>query len=219
MRRIYLDNNSTTPIDPLVSQAMHEAQEQFPANPSSQHAEGRQAKARLRDACDAILRQVGGDPGSHPPDRLILTSGGTESNNLAMRGWIPTSRARVIVSVVEHPSVLQVALLLQAGGCEIAFAPVDSRGIVDLAELANLLEFPTQLVSVQWANHETGIIQPVSEISRLCRARNALFHSDAVQAVGKVPVRFREAGIDALTLAPHKFHGPRGVGCLLIRAG
>ena len=191
-------------------------------NPASQHQLGQRARTELESIRSSMIGQLGGSSRGMQTDTLIFTSGGTESNNLAVTGLAlaNSERAkRVIISPVEHPSVLGVADYLKAHGFEVATVPVDRNGVCELDRLKELLTEPTSLVSVQLANHETGVLQPIREIAKLCRDVGTLIHTDAVQAVGKIPVDFRELGVDALTLTAHKFHGPRGIGGLLVCHG
>jgi cysteine desulfurase len=216
---IYLDHNSTTPISLRVAEAMLECYRAGYLNPSSQHAAGRMARRRLEQSRESLLRLLGANVSGMASDQLLFTSGGTESNNLALTGLMGALPARILVSAIEHPSVLNTAAHLRALGADVKYIPVDSTGRCDLASLESLLQTPTRLVSLMLANNETGILQPVSEASRLCRQAGALFHCDAVQGVGKIPVSFRQLGCDALTFAAHKMNGPRGIGGLLLRHG
>ena len=211
---IYLDHNATTPLDPRVAAAMQEsAADDF--NPSSAHGFGRRAKKRLEDARESILRAVGAEAAA--ADRLIFTSGGTEANNMALRCLAGAVGSRIIVSAIEHPSILVTASHLRSLGHDVQVAPVDPHGVLQLDALEQLLTPKTRLVSVMLANHETGAVQPVAEVVRLCRSRGILVHTDAVQCVGKMQVDFTALGVSALTLAPHKFYGPRGIGGLVCR--
>ncbi len=222
MNSIYLDYNSTTPIDPAVAAAMARCHAAGYVNPASQHQLGQQARTELESIRTSIIRQLGGSFRGMDTDTLIFTSGGTESNNLAVTGLALANSdvaKRVILSPVEHPSVLAVADYLKAHGFQVVTIPVDRQGVCKLDRLRELLAEPTALVSVQLANHETGVLQPVPEIAKLCHDHGALIHTDAVQAVGKIPVNFSQLGVDALTLTAHKFHGPRGIGGLLVRHG
>jgi len=222
MNSIYLDHNSTTPIDPSVAAAMADCYAAGYLNPASQHQQGQRARTELESIRTSIVRQLGGSFSGMETDTLIFTSGGTESNNLAVTGLAMANSdvaKRVVLSPVEHPSVLGVADYLKAHGFDVVTIPVDRNGVCQLDSLKSLLAEPTSLVSVQLANHETGVLQPVSEIAKLCRDQGVLSHTDAVQAVGKIPVDFRQLGVDALTLTAHKFHGPRGIGGLIVRHG
>jgi cysteine desulfurase len=206
--RAYFDHNATCPLKPVAKEAMLAALQQ--GNPSSVHWEGRAARAIVENAREVLARCLG-----VLPPMIVFTSGGTEANNLAIRG---SPVERLIVSSVEHPSVIEAA---RARRLTLEIVPVDGMGVVDLDALDALLgksPLPT-LVSVMLANNETGVIQPVGRVSQICGAHNALIHTDAVQALGKIPVRFPELGADLLTVSSHKLGGPMGVGALVARAG
>lgn len=220
MSSIYLDHNATTPMLPEVIAAMAECARDTPGNPASQHAPGREARRRLEEARETICRLLGAQTSGMATDRLVFTSGGTEANNLALLGLVPQESAHVIVSVIEHPSVLGVAEELARRGHRVSRLRVLPSGVVDLEHLSGLLvepEVQPTLVSVMLANNETGVIQPIAEVARMCERAGAILHTDASQAVGKIPVDFRTLGVAALTFAAHKFHGPPGVGGLLLR--
>ncbi len=212
-----LDHNATTPVHPEVVQAMQEAYEARMGNAASSHGKGRAARRALEEAREGIGRLVGADLEGADPDQVILTSGGTEANNLALRGLAGPSPEQIIISTVEHPSVAGTAECLERSGWDVQRAPVDGYGVLDLTEFARLLSPRTRLVSIMLANNETGVLQPIEDIARLCHAAAVPLHTDAVQAVGKIPVHFRELGVSAMTLTAHKFHGPRGIGALVIR--
>lgn len=232
---IYLDNNSTTPIDPRVIEAMGAAWQDCGANPASQHAAGRKARRMLEDAREGILDLLGAKNGGMDADQLVFTSGGTEANNLALFGLaaltsagtkagvgaLPNPPPRVGVSPLEHPSISSALTELSRRGALFGNCAVTSAGIVDITRWREPPGMTScNLVSIMLANNETGIIQPVAEIASACHMeRGALMHTDAVQAVGKIPVHFRELGADAMTVAPHKFHGPLGIGALIIKHG
>ncbi len=215
--QVYLDHNATTPVDPRVIEAMVEVQRVCFGNPSSQHAVGRAAKQALEEAREAILKLCGGVVHRSPSDRLIFTSGGTEANNLAVRGLCGLPPGRILVSQVEHPSVSAAAAHLSAAGFTVMQAPVTPDGILCLDRLSERMTPDTRLVSIMLANHETGVLQPIAEVSHMCRHRGIVLHTDAVQAVGKIAVEFDALGVDAMSVAPHKFHGPRGIGALILR--
>lgn len=217
---IYLDNAATTPILPEVAEAIHACQRTVSGNPASAHGEGRRARALLEDAREGIAEFLGLDLRARPADRLILTSGGTEANNLALAGLARAHGAgRIAVSTIEHPSVRAAAERRAAEGGELAWLPVTAEGVVDLEAADARLAAGAALASVQWCNHETGAVQPVAELAALCRVRSILLHTDAAQALGKLPVDFRAAGVDAMSLAGHKLHGPVGIGALALRGG
>ena len=213
---IYLDYNATTPLAPEAWASMRPYFERHFGNPSSIHAAGRETRAAIDEARDRLARLLGAKP-----HEIIFTGGGTESDNLAVLGL---ARARagkgrhVITCATEHHAVLHACEHLQKKeGFRVTWLPVDAHGRVDVEQLADAITPETTLVSIMTANNETGTMQPVSEISALCRARGVLFHSDAIQAFGKEPLDLRQ--FDALSLAAHKFHGPKGVGLLYLRAG
>ena len=214
-----LDNAATTPIDPEVLAAMRETWLNVAGNPASQHTLGRQARHFLDEARDGVARLLGARVDRFDADRLVLTSGGTEANNLALRGLAGRPPGRIIVSSIEHPSIAQLVTPLSAAGFTVERLAVDRNGQIDLNDAERHIVSGTRLVSVMLGNNETGVLQPVPVIARLCRERGVLFHTDAVQAVGKLPVDFHQLGVDALTVTPHKFHGPLGIGGLLVRAG
>ncbi len=218
MEQIYLDNNATTGMLPQVAEVMDEAHRAGYANPASQHRSGQRARRVLEDARERITKLLGGETTGRKPDRLVLTSGGTESNNLALRGLSVDARdANVVVSSIEHPSVLETAEQLKRTGIEVRHLPVDGNGVVLADRLRDLLDERTCLVSVMLGNHETGVLQPIAEIARVAREFGVPVHCDAVQAVGKIPVDFRALGVDALSVSAHKLHGPIGIGGLLLR--
>ncbi len=215
LRPIYLDNNATTCLDPTVLEAMVESWRSIVGNPASQHQPGQQAHAALENTRETIARLLGAGRN----DRLIFTSGGTEANHLALGGLAGDRPGQVLISAIEHPSLLGAANLLRDRGLDIERIPVLSTGQIDVDCLARLLTSDTRLVSVMLANNETGVLQPLRELISICHARDIPVHTDGVQAIGKIPVSFRELGVDAMSLAPHKFHGPVGIGGLLLRAG
>ena len=213
---IYLDHNATTAVHPEVADAMAEFYGAGYANPASQHRAGRRARQVVEDAREAIGHILGAGTTGTQADRLIFTSGGTESNNLALFGLLDKPPGRVIISGIEHPSVLTTAEYLGGRGYEIQYLRVTQNGVMDVEHMRHLLNSETQLVSVMMANNETGVLQPVDQIAEICRDAGVPMHTDAVQAVGKIPVHFRQIGATALTLTAHKFHGPRGIGALLV---
>lgn len=222
-RPIFLDHNATSPLSPAAADAMREAWDRAWANPASQHGPGRAARRVLEDARERVVASLGGDPSGRAPDRLVFTSGGTEANSLALRGLLAASGKReLVVSAIEHPSVAQTAERLESEGVAVHRLGVSADGVVSLDELRGVLQerhSQIGLVSLMLASNETGVVQPVAEAAALCRSHGVTVHTDAVQAVGKAEVRFRELGVDALTFTAHKFHGPIGIGGLLLAPG
>jgi cysteine desulfurase len=216
---IYLDHNATTPLLPEVAEAMRACAARSAGNPSSQHAFGRRARQALEDAREGIARLVGADLDHSPPDQIIFTSGGTEANNLVMFGLIGDVPGHLLISPIEHPSITASAEVLAGRGWQVERLPLLPTGVVDLGPLADLLRPSTRLVSVMLANNETGVLQPVEEIARICQRSGVLTHTDAVQVPGKLPLDFRRLGVGTMTIAAHKFHGPVGIGALVLRAG
>ncbi len=217
MRSIYLDHNATTRPDPLVVEACREALEESWGNPSSGHWHGKKARAVLEGAREEVASLLGARA-----SEILFTSGGTEANHLALVGaFLHPSRKieRVVVSAIEHPSVLESVSSLNSHGVEVVEIGVDRKGRVDPEEVGAAIIGANALVTVMAANNETGVIQPIGEIASISRAKGALFHVDAVQCVGKIKVDVNDWDVDLLSLAGHKFYGPKGVGCLFIREG
>jgi cysteine desulfurase len=217
MRRIYLDHNATTPPLPAVAEAMRECDAAGLANPASQHEAGRRARQALETAREGIAEILGARLASPNPDRVIFTSGGTEANNLAILGMAGREPCRVIVSAIEHPSVAEPAKELKRRGYDVQVLPAKRSGVVDLARLEELMMPSTRLVSIMMGNNETGVLQPVHEAAKICRRRGVLVHTDAVQVAGKLTIDFQSLGADAMSVTAHKFHGPRGIGALVLR--
>ena len=217
MGYIYLDHNATTPTRPEVVEAMSRYTDC--ANPASQHRLGQAARRALEDARQRIAEILGADLNCLEPDRLIFTSGGTEANNLALLGITrqTDTPGQLVVSAIEHASVLEPAEYLMEQGWRLDTLGVDPNGVVCVDQLARLLNEQTRLVSVTLGNHETGTLQPIGALAEICNAAGVPLHTDAVAAVGKVPVDFRRLGVAAMSMAAHKFRGPMGIGALILR--
>ncbi|MBK7782281.1 MAG: cysteine desulfurase [Ardenticatenia bacterium] len=210
-REIYLDNNATTRPLPEVIDAMVVALDAGFGNASSAHSVGERARLQLRQARESVAALIGASD-----TQIIFTSGGTEANNVVLASVVqrPNACRRIVTSQVEHSSVLHMGKYLESMGCEVVYLPVDRYGLISLDDLDEAIRPQTDLVSIQWVNNETGTIQPIESIGLLCRARNVRFHTDAAQAVGKLPVAVESLPIDFLTFTAHKLHGPSGVGAI-----
>jgi cysteine desulfurase len=229
---IYLDHNATTPLLPEVAEAMQKCWAEPLLNPASQHALGRRARRVLEDSRDRIAELLGAKTTGADADRVVFTSGGTESNNLAIRGILlrsglsfvdgPPAKAQsshLLISAAEHPSISTLANELHRHGLDFDHIPMTSHGTLRLDLLQRLLRPDTALVAALLGQNETGVLQPIAELASICSARGIPLHTDAAQVVGKLPVNFRELGVATMTVAAHKFHGPIGIGALVVRGG
>jgi cysteine desulfurase len=221
MEKIYLDNNATTIVDPLVRDAMQPFFSELYGNPNSLHAFGMEIHPYMKVAFDRLYEGIN----ATDEDDIIINSCATEGNNTVIKGIyydkiLGGDKSEIITTQVEHPCVINSCRFLEGLGVKVVYLPVNRDGLVDVEILkGHVHPNHTALVSIMWANNETGLINPVKELAEYCREQGVLFHTDAVQAIGKVPVDVQEVPVDFLTFSAHKFHGPKGVGGLYIRKG
>ncbi len=213
MRRVYMDHAATTPVAAEVVKAMVPFFSQKYGNASSLHSFGREAKQALEKGRCAVAGLVGAEP-----HEVIFTSGGTEADNLAIKGIVRPGD-HLVTSRIEHHAVLNVCRFMEGQGVEVTYLPVDRFGLVRPEDVEKAVKKNTKLVSIMHANNEIGTIEPVREIAGICKKHGALFHTDAVQTFGKIPIDMKKMGIDMLSASSHKIYGPKGIGCLFVRDG
>ncbi len=218
--RVYLDNNATTIVDPHVYEEMVPYFCQMYGNPNSLHQFGSETHPGLRRAMDRLYAGIQADDN----DDIVVTSCATESINWVLKGIyydyiLNKDKNHIITSEVEHPAVIAACKFLESLGMDVTYLPVNTSGVITLEDLEKNITDKTALVSIMWANNETGMVFPIEEIGKICKKHDVFFHSDATQAIGKVPLNVQKAGVDFLSFSAHKFHGPKGVGGLYIKQG
>lgn len=220
MQRIYLDNNATTMLDPSIKALMEPYFCEKFGNPNSLHKYGTETHPAIAEAIEKLYLGIDADDN----DDIIITSCATESNNWVIKGVyfdeiVKKGKKHIVTTEVEHPAVRATCSFLESLGVQVTYLPINTQGTITTEQVREALREDTALVSIMWANNETGLIFPIEEIGVLCRQKGVLFHTDAVQAIGKIPVSVKKANVDFLSFSAHKFHGPKGVGGLYIRKG
>lgn len=219
-KRVYLDNNATTMLDPQAKELMDSYFCQKYGNPNSLHQFGTETHTAIREAFNHLYEGIN----AHDEDDIILTSCATESNNWVLKGVYfdilrQGAKNHIITTQVEHPAIRSTCQFLETLGVEVTYLPIGENGTLSASAVENAITDKTTLVSIMWANNETGIIFPIEEIGAICKKKGVLFHTDAVQAIGKIPVDVQKAQVDFLSFSGHKFHAPKGIGGLYIRKG
>ncbi|WP_281651421.1 NifS family cysteine desulfurase [Helicobacter bilis] len=220
VQRIYLDNNATTMLDPSIKALMEPYFCEKFGNPNSLHKYGTETHPAIAEAIEKLYKGIDADDN----DDVIITSCATESNNWVIKGVyfdeiVKKGKKHILTTEVEHPAVRATCSFLESLGVQVTYLPINAQGTITTEQVREALREDTALVSIMWANNETGLIFPIEEIGALCRQKGVLFHTDAVQAIGKIPVSVKKANVDFLSFSAHKFHGPKGVGGLYIRKG
>jgi len=216
--QVYLDNNATTMVDPLVVEVMHPFFSELYGNPNSLHKFGTASHPAISKAIDQVYTALN----ASDEDDIVFTSCATESNNWVLQSVyidqiVNSDKNHIVTTEVEHPSILSTCKFLEEQGARVTYLPVNDQGIVEASTVASFITDKTALVSVMWASNETGMIFPIKEIGEICKEKGVLFHSDAVQAIGKIPVDLQDVHVDFVSMSAHKFHGPKGVGALYIK--
>lgn len=216
--QVYMDNNATTMVDPKVVEVMQPFFNEMYGNPNSLHKFGTQTHKALEKAVDQAYKAIN----AADADDIIFTSCATESNNWVLQSiWVDKilngDKNHIVTSEVEHPSVLSTCKFLEEQGVKVSYLPVNEQGVVEAHTVKSFITDQTALVSIMWANNETGMIFPIEEIGQICKEKGVLFHTDAVQAVGKIPVDMQSVNVDFMSFSAHKFHGPKGIGALYIK--